>query len=39
LRKRDGRMMCETRPVVPYIVPIADDERDAYDKQRIRRQA
>jgi succinate dehydrogenase/fumarate reductase flavoprotein subunit len=39
LRKENGRMVCETRPVAPYIVPIADDERDAYDKQRIRRQA
>ncbi|HUA54227.1 MAG TPA: fumarate reductase/succinate dehydrogenase flavoprotein subunit [Candidatus Sulfotelmatobacter sp.] len=39
LRKRDGEMGCETRPVAPYIVPIADDERDAYDKQRIRKQA
>src|SRR5579871_324994 len=39
LRKRDGKMGCETRPVAPYVVPIADDERDAYDKQRIRKQA
>lgn len=39
LRKQDGVMGCETRPVRPYIVPIADDERDAYDNQRIRRQA
>ena len=40
LRKDDaGRMVCETRPVQPYIVPIAAGERDAYDKQRIRRQA
>ena len=39
LRKQEGRMICETKPVQPYIVPIAEDERDAYDKQRIRRQA
>jgi succinate dehydrogenase/fumarate reductase flavoprotein subunit len=40
LQKDDtGRMVCETRPVQPYIVPVAEDERDAYDKQRIRRQA
>jgi succinate dehydrogenase/fumarate reductase flavoprotein subunit len=39
LRKRDDEMTCEKRPVAPYLVPIAEDERDAYDKQRIRRQA
>ena len=39
LSKRDGAMVCETRPVAPYIVPIADDERDAYDRQRIGRRA
>jgi hypothetical protein len=22
--------------VLPYVVPIADDEKDLYDKQRIR---
>ena len=26
----------EKRAVEPYIVPIADDEKDLYDKQRIR---
>ena len=36
LRKRDGRMTNEKRPVQPYIVPIADDEKDLYDRQRIR---
>jgi succinate dehydrogenase/fumarate reductase flavoprotein subunit len=36
LRKQDGRMTCEKREVDPYIVPIADDEKDLYDKQRIR---
>ncbi|WP_034463732.1 fumarate reductase/succinate dehydrogenase flavoprotein subunit [Afipia sp. P52-10] len=36
LRKRDGRMTNEKRPVAPYIVPIADDEKGLYDQQRIR---
>ncbi len=36
LRKQGGRMACEKREVDPYIVPIADDEKDLYDKQRIR---
>jgi len=36
LRKKDGRMVSEKREVQPYIVPIADDEKDLYDKQRIR---
>jgi succinate dehydrogenase/fumarate reductase flavoprotein subunit len=35
LRKKDGRMASEKRAVAPYIVPIADDEKDLYDKQRI----
>jgi succinate dehydrogenase/fumarate reductase flavoprotein subunit len=39
LRKQDGRMTCEKREVEPYIVPIADDEKDLYDKQRIRASA
>ena len=39
LRKADDRMICEKRPVAPYIVPIADEERAAYDKQRLRRPA
>jgi succinate dehydrogenase/fumarate reductase flavoprotein subunit len=39
LRKIDGRMTCEKRPIAPYLVPIAEEEHDAYDKQRIRRQA
>lgn len=37
--KRDGRMTAEKRPVRPYIVPIGEEERGAYDRQRIRRQA
>jgi succinate dehydrogenase/fumarate reductase flavoprotein subunit len=36
LRKKDGRMACEKRAVDPYIVPIADEEKGLYDKQRIR---
>ena len=36
LRKQDGRMVSEKRAVQPYVVPIADDEKDLYDKQRIR---
>ena len=39
LRKQDGRMMLEKRPVAPYIVPIEDAERSAYDRQRIRESA
>ena len=36
LRKKDGRMTSEKHEVQPYIVPIADAEKDLYDKQRIR---
>jgi succinate dehydrogenase/fumarate reductase flavoprotein subunit len=36
LSKRDGRMISEKRAVEPYVVSIADDEKDLYDKQRIR---
>ncbi len=36
LRQTDGRMGCEKRAVDPYIVPIADEEKGLYDKQRIR---
>ena len=39
LRKQDGRMRSEKRAVEPYIVPIADDEKDLYDKQRVRASA
>jgi succinate dehydrogenase/fumarate reductase flavoprotein subunit len=39
LRKKDGRMTSEKRAVESYIVPIADDEKDLYDKQRIRASA
>src|SRR5580704_17376901 len=39
LRKQDGRMTSEKRKVQPYVVPIADEEKDLYDKQRIRASA
>ena len=39
LRKRDGQMTAEKRPVAPYIVPIEEGERSAYDRQRIRQHA
>jgi hypothetical protein len=32
-------MTAEKRPVVPYIVPIEEAERSAYDRQRIRQHA
>ncbi|UQP02044.1 fumarate reductase/succinate dehydrogenase flavoprotein subunit [Burkholderia multivorans] len=40
LRKHaDGTMRSEKRPVEPYIVPLADDERTAYAQLRIREPA
>lgn len=36
LRKADGRMVSEKRAVRPYIVPIAEEERTAYDSLRLR---
>jgi succinate dehydrogenase/fumarate reductase flavoprotein subunit len=39
LRKQDDRMVSEKRPVAPYVVPIADDEKDLYAKQRIKASA
>jgi succinate dehydrogenase/fumarate reductase flavoprotein subunit len=40
LRKdENGRMTSEKRAVEPYIVPLADDERSAYEKLRIRESA
>lgn len=39
LSKKDGKMFCEKQDVKPYIVPIADDEKDAYDNQRIKAEA
>ena len=39
LKKKDGKMSTEKREVEPYIVPISDDEKGLYDKQRIQAQA
>jgi succinate dehydrogenase/fumarate reductase flavoprotein subunit len=40
LSKSDaGEMTIEKRPVAPYIIDIEDDEKDAYDKQRIKVEA
>lgn len=39
LSKQDDVMTCEKHAVAPYIIPIADDEKDAYYKQRITAQA
>ena len=39
LSKKDGKMHSEKRDVEPYIIPIADDEKDLYDKQRIKASA
>ena len=36
LGKHNGEMVSEKRAVDPYVVPIADDEKDLYDKQRVR---
>ena len=35
----DGTMRSEKRPVEPYVVPLADDERGAYAQLRIREPA
>ncbi|MBV8591677.1 MAG: fumarate reductase/succinate dehydrogenase flavoprotein subunit [Acetobacteraceae bacterium] len=35
LRRVGGKPVCEKRPVAPYLVPIAENERDAYHQQRI----
>ena len=39
LSNQDGVMTCEKKEVAPYIIPIAEDEKDAYYKQRITAQA
>ncbi len=36
LGKTDGRMTVEKRAIDPYVVPIADDEKDLYYRQRTR---
>src|SRR5246500_2985807 len=35
LGKQNGKMVSEKREVEPYIVPIAEEEKNLYDKQRI----
>ncbi len=35
LGKADGKMVSEKRDVQDYVVPIGDDEKDLYDKQRV----
>jgi succinate dehydrogenase/fumarate reductase flavoprotein subunit len=35
----DGQMTIKKKDVDPYIIPIDDEEKDAYDKQRIKAQA
>jgi succinate dehydrogenase/fumarate reductase flavoprotein subunit len=35
----DGAMICEKRPVAPYIIDIDDEEKHAYDRQRVKVQA
>ena len=35
----DGKMTCEKKSIPEYVVPIAEEEKDLYDKQRIRASA
>jgi len=39
LSKQDGKMSIKKKDVAPYVIPIEEDEKDAYDKQRIKKQA
>lgn len=39
LSKRDGKMTSEKKAVDDYVVPVAEEEKDLYDKQRIRASA
>ena len=39
LQKSDGHMVCSKRAVQPYIVPIEEEERSAYGRQRILQRA
>jgi succinate dehydrogenase/fumarate reductase flavoprotein subunit len=39
LSKQDGKMVSEKRAVDDYVVPIADEEKDLYNNQRIRASA
>jgi succinate dehydrogenase/fumarate reductase flavoprotein subunit len=36
LSKRSGAMVCEKRPVEPFVVPIADEDLGAYERTRIK---
>lgn len=38
-KDEQGEMRSGTRPVAPYIVPLDDDEKDAYHKLRVNKQA
>ncbi|RWF29159.1 MAG: fumarate reductase/succinate dehydrogenase flavoprotein subunit, partial [Mesorhizobium sp.] len=35
VRKSDGQMVSEKRAIHPYIVPIENEERTAYDRLRV----
>ena len=35
LGKENGKMVSEKHAVADYVVPIAEDEKDLYDKQRV----
>ncbi len=35
LSKKDGKMVSEKKDIQPYVVEIAEEEKDLYDKQRI----
>ncbi|MFY0609977.1 MAG: fumarate reductase/succinate dehydrogenase flavoprotein subunit [Hyphomicrobiaceae bacterium] len=35
LSKQDGKMVSEKHDVEDYVVPVADDEKDIYNKQRV----
>lgn len=38
-KDEDGQMTIRKKDVDPYVIPIEDEEKDAYDKQRIKAQA
>ena len=35
----NGGMLIEKKAVEPYIIPIDEDEKDAYEKQRVKANA
>jgi hypothetical protein len=39
LQKRDGAMTCFKRPIAPYIVPLDEQEKTAYQRLRVQRGA